>query len=473
MIIGRETELQLLHDAAKDSVSHFIAVYGRRRVGKTFLIREAFDYRFTFQHAGISSGGLKDQLDAFQASLKDAGFETGKPIKSWMQAFEYLKDLIRQSTEKRKIIFIDELSWMDTPKSKLIPALEQFWNGWASGRIDIVLIICASATSWIMSEVIHNKGGLYHRLTGQIHLKPLSLAKCEAYVKAKQLVLNRESILQYYMIFGGIPYYWDFITKGLSMPQNIDNILFAEDAPLKDEYRHLYAAIFRHPNDYIRIVRALGRKKAGMTREEIVDETRLANSGMLTKKLEELEACGFIRKYTPYGKKKKSSVYQLIDHFTLFYYRFLENCPDDEHFWSNQINTSAINNWYGLAFERVCLMHIPQIKQKLGITGVLTNVHALYCKADADKGLFGSQIDLILVRKDQIINLCEMKYSGAEFIMTMKEDRNMARRIHDLQIIVGSGYAIHPILITTYGLADNKYSGNIQTVVTMDDLFAP
>ncbi len=471
MFIGRKKELQLLHEIQNDDSSHFLAIYGRRRVGKTFLIREAFDYRFAFQHAGLSDSGMKGQIFAFVSSLKDAGYEVKKQPKNWLEAFEYLKDLIRKSSEKKKIIFIDELSWMDTPKCDLMVALENFWNGFASARKDIVLIVCASATSWMLSKVVHNKGGLYNRLTEQIHLRTFCLGECEEYVKNSGLAFNRNQILQYYMIFGGVPYYWGFLKKGLSLSQNIDRILFEKDAPLRDEFKYLYASVFKKPENYVKIIEALGTKKVGMTREEIINAAKISNSGDLTTKLEELESCGFIRKYYAFGMKKKNAIYQLMDCFTLFYFKFLKSQPTDEHFWTNQINTPLVNTWMGLAFERVCMEHIEQIKVKLGISGVLTEVNSWYCKADLDNGVFGSQIDMLIVRKDQVINLCEMKYSQSEYTITEKVDRNIRNKINDLITVSGTKYAIYPTIITTYGLVENSYSQEVQSVVTMDDLF--
>ena len=471
MLIGRKKEINLLHEIQNDDRSHFLAIYGRRRVGKTFLIREAFDYRFAFQHAGLSDSGMKGQIFAFVSSLKDAGYEVKKQPKNWLEAFEYLKDLIRKSSEKKKIIFIDELSWMDTPKCDLMVALENFWNGFASARKDIVLIVCASATSWMLSKVVHNKGGLYNRLTEQIHLRTFCLGECEEYVKNSGLAFNRNQILQYYMIFGGVPYYWGFLKKGLSLSQNIDRILFEKDAPLRDEFKYLYASVFKKPENYVKIIEALGTKKVGMTREEIINAAKISNSGDLTTKLEELESCGFIRKYYAFGMKKKNAIYQLMDCFTLFYFKFLKSQPTDEHFWTNQINTPLVNTWMGLAFERVCMEHIEQIKVKLGISGVLTEVNSWYCKADLDNGVFGSQIDMLIVRKDQVINLCEMKYSQSEYTITEKVDRNIRNKINDLITVSGTKYAIYPTIITTYGLVENSYSQEVQSVVTMDDLF--
>ena len=470
-MIGRKKETRILNESLMDDRSHFIAVYGRRRIGKTFLIREVFNNRFAFAHAGVFDGTFKEELFAFDASLKEAGEPVGKQTKNWMEAFEKLKDLIRKSTEKKKIIFFDELSWMDTKNSDLIKALENFWNGWASARNDIVLIVCASATSWMLSKVIHSKGGLYNRLTDQIHLKAFSLAECEDYVKEKGLSLNRNQILEYYMIFGGVPYYWTFTAKGQSLPQIIDSALFFEDAPLKDEFEYLFSSIFNNPTVHIRIIETLAKKKVGMTREEIIENSGIINSGDLSAKLDELEKCGFIRKYNAYGMKSKNAVYQLIDNFVLFYYSFMEGRKLSEHFWMENHNTPAINTWRGLSFERICLLHISQIKQKLGIAGVSTEANSWYCKPDQEKGLFGSQIDLLIIRKDQVINLCEIKYSGFEYAPNKEDDENFRRHIHDLVTATKTKYAIYPTLITTYGMVENSYSGAVQAVITMDDLF--
>lgn len=471
MILGREKELDLLKKAVTDDKSHFIAVYGRRRIGKTFLIREAFGYRFTFQHAGLSDGNLKEQLFAFESSIKDAGGNFSNKTGNWLQAFEDLKDLIRSSKEERKVIFLDELSWMDTQNSNLIIALENFWNGWASARKDIVLIISASATSWMLNKVIHNKGGLYNRLTERISLDTFTLAECEQYVKACGINLNRDQILQYYMIFGGVPYYWTFLKKGLSIPQNIDQILFAKDAPLKDEFDHLFSSIFKYPETYIKLIKTLGRKKKGMTREELVSESGVPNSGNLTKKLQELESCGFIRKYTAYGKKTKDSIYQLIDNFTLFYYQFMEKGVSDPYFWSGQINTSKTNTWMGLAYERIALRHIDQIKKKLGISGIRTEEYSWYAAPDKENGLPGAQIDLLIVRKDSVINLCEIKYSQSEYHITKKDDDDIRRKIAVFTESTGTRDAIFPTLITNVGLVENSYAMNIQATIISDDLF--
>ncbi len=471
MLIGRKKEQEMLREAYQADESRFAAVYGRRRVGKTCLIRETFKGQFAFSHTGYYNGSIGEELFAFSASLREYGLQDYKEPKCWMEAFELLKDLIRNAPDGKKVIFFDELSWMDTRGSDLIMALEGFWNGWASARKDILLIVCGSVTSWMLSKIVHNKGGLYNRLSFRINLQQFTLRECEEYIRSRNIKMSRHQILECYMILGGVPYYWSFLKKGLSLPQNIDQMFFSHEALLDREFDYLFASLFKRPEPYVRVVSALGHKKAGMTREELLKETGAADSGNFTTRLDELESCGFIRKYSEYGKKQRNSVYQLMDNFTLFYFKFLEKKPTDEHFWSNQINTSAVNAWCGLAFERVCLQHTAQIKQALGIAGVLSSEFSWRCKADNERGIRGSQIDLMIVRRDQVIDLCEMKYSANKFRVTAKVDDDLRRKVSDLITATGTRYAVHPVLVTPYGAAQNSYTGNLQAVITAEELF--
>jgi AAA+ ATPase superfamily predicted ATPase len=471
MLIGREEEQKRLLKLIDSEYSEFVAVYGRRRVGKTFLIRETFQYRFTFQHAGIYQGKKPEQLKAFHNSIKDAGLKNISVPKTWLDAFEQLKDVIRQSTEKKKIIFIDELSWLDTPKSDLIMALESFWNGWASARKDVVLIVCSSVTSWMLNKVIHNKGGLYNRLTERIFLEPFSLKQCEEYVEKNGLIMTRYEIIETYMILGGVPYYWKFLDKSLSLPQNIDRMFFAKNAELKDEFAHLFSSLFRYPEEYIKIIHALATKNNGLTRSEIINATGISGSGSLSTKLEELEKCGFLRSYNAFGKRSKDSVFQLIDPFTIFCIRFLSGKPKDGKFWINQLDTPKVNAWSGFAFERVCFWHTENIKKALGITGVLTDICSWSCKADEDKGLFGSQIDMVIVRKDRVINLLEMKFSSAEYSIDKATYESLMRKKSDFLRETGTRSSVHITMVTPFGISRNKYSGEIQSEITAEDLF--
>lgn len=478
-MIGRKNEKNLLLSLLREEEPQFVAVVGRRRIGKTYLVRETFDYSFTFQHTGISNLSIpasfqkQSQLDKFQESLEMAGFKCDHPLRSWNEAFQCLKEVIEHSKEKKKVIFIDELSWMDTKNSGLISALESFWNGWVTARKekDVVLIVCDSATYWMINNIVNARGGLHNRLTAQIHLESFTLKECEEYLASKKIIMNRHQILQCYMVMGGIPYYWSLLKKGESLPQSIDRLFFNKNALLKDEYDNLYRSLFNKPDQYIEIVEALSQNNQGMSRNELIKKSGISSSGNLSEKLNELENCGFIRKYIPFGYKQKNCLYQLIDNYTLFYHRFIKNKNIDENYWENQQQSSVVNTWCGLAFERVCLQHIQQIKKALGISGVYTEANAWRCKANHEEGIHGSQIDLLIVRRDQIINLCEMKYSEDDYTVDVAYDRSQRHKINDLLKVTKTKYAIHPTLITTYGVNENAYAKNIQSVITTDDLF--
>lgn len=477
-MIGREKEKEYLLSLLEEDESQFVAVFGRRRIGKTYLVRETFDYHFTFEHTGISSakpGGnsLRMQLERFAQSLKEAGWNSTAPLTSWNEAFDALKEVVKKSKDRKKVIFIDELSWMDTRRGNLIPALENFWNSWVTARRekDVILIICASATYWMIDKVVNSRGGLHNRLTGQIHLKPFSLSECRAYIESKKINFSLHQILQCYMILGGVPFYWSLLKKDKSLAGNIDELFFSETAMLKMEYNNLYRALFDYPEQYLDIIGALAISGKGLTRDEIISSTGIASSGRLSRELGELESCGFIRAYIPYGYKKNMVIYQLIDNYTLFYHRFLKGKQYDENGWSSRVNTPEVNAWSGFAFERVCLEHIGEIKKALGISGVSTEVNAWRCREDKANGIKGSQIDLLIVRRDRTINICEIKYSESGFVVDSDFSRSMKRKMDDFRRKTGTRYALHATLITTYPIEKNAYSGELQAVITAEDLF--
>ncbi|MEN0050819.1 MAG: ATP-binding protein, partial [Bacteroidota bacterium] len=407
-LIGRGKELKKLHNYLQSRKSEFIAVYGRRRVGKTFLIRQAYNNDFDFHLTGIANVGMKQQLSQFHAALLKYAQKinwTPEVATDWFTAFHQLETLIEKSPQNtKKVIFLDELPWLDTPKSYFLSGLEHFWNSWASARDDILLIVCGSAASWMLNHVIKNKGGLYNRITDRIRLQPFTLKETEAFLKEKNAVYNRYQNLLIYMTFGGIPFYLDYIDAEKSTMQNINDLCFLMDAPFRLEYESLYASLFKKHERHLTVVEALARKTKGLTRKEIVQTTNLSNGGGLSRILKELEESNFIRSYKSFGKNKYERLYQLIDLYSLFYLRFIKNTDEeDEEFWLNHIETPIFFNWAGYAFEILCLHHIPQIKRALGISGVQTSISTWHSES--------AQIDLVLDRKDQVINLCEMKFS--------------------------------------------------------------
>ena len=474
MIIGRKQEQKELLEAANAEYSKFVAVYGRRRVGKTFLIRETFNYSFTFQHTGLAKGKLKDQLLSFRASLQTASGKRFNQFKSWYEAFFSLEEWLGSLPEGKKMIFLDELPWMDTPRSNFISGLEHLWNSWASARKDIVLIVCGSATSWIVNKLINNHGGLHNRLTNRILLRPFTLSECEQYSEANRLGLSRLQMVENYMIMGGVPFYWSMMRRELSMAQNIDALFFSDEVEgLTHEYQQLYASLFNNPEPYMNVVSALAKKTKGLSRDEISQLTQISSGGELSKLLNELEWCGFIRRYNGFGKQAKDAMYQLIDNFTIFYFQYIKgNKNNDSHYWTNNIGSALHRAWSGLAFERVCLQHVPQIKKALGISGVLSNVYSWRTEADRDKGIDKTQIDLLIDRNDGVINLCEMKYSGQEYVITEDEEAKLRRRRGTLIEVTNTKKAVHITIVTPYGLKRNAHSSIAQNEVTLDHLFS-
>ena len=320
MLIGREKEKQVLLNALNEEYSQFIAVYGRRRVGKTFLIRETFDNKFDFQYTGAANLTARKQLARFRRSLKEQGQEDTPELTNWGDAFGELKRFISHLPKGKKVILLDELPWMDSPRSGFLSELESFWNGWASARKDIVLVVCGSSTSWMVKKIIKNKGGLHNRLNHRISLAPFPLGLCEKLVQSRGLVLNRKQILEAYMAFGGVPYYWSLLQKGTSITSEIDRLIFSPNGELHDEFEMLYASLFKKPEPYIRVIGLLSKKKMGMTRQELLAAGKFEDNGAFSDILKDLEWCGFIRSYTMMGYNTKFDIFQLIDHYTLFYY---------------------------------------------------------------------------------------------------------------------------------------------------------
>jgi hypothetical protein len=474
MLIGREGPLKVLQGCLSKKSSSFIAVYGRRRVGKTFLITQAFAGKFLFSTTGVYPKKKQAELDQFVVSLKDAGLQFKTAPKKWIDAFQLLKSLIEQSSAPKKVIFLDELAWLAAPSPDFLRVLSGFWNGWASQRDDVILIVCASAASWMTDNVIHDKGGLYQRLTDQIFLQPFSLKECEEMALAMRLPFDRHAILEGYMVFGGIPFYWSRLSPKKSLAQNVDALFGGADAPFKNEFRYLYSSLFENPEPYLALITALGKSKisGGQSREELSQATKIPDAGLLSRRLRELEDCGFIRRYHHFGAKERGSLYQLVDNFSLFYFKFLSGDVTDPDFYSHSLDLPSRRAWSGLAFERVCLQHIEQIKQALGAQNILSDVSAFSVLANPDKGIEGSQIDLVIERRDRIIDLCEMKFASEEFVIDKEYDQVLRRKRSDFKRASKTRYAVCTVLVTPYGLFENSYSKNVAFSIDSDDLFS-
>ncbi len=464
-INGRKVEQKILQQLIKSKNAELIAIYGRRRVGKTYLVRQYFNDTFAFYSTGIYQGTKKEQLGEFNRQLAYYSGRKREAANNWFDAFAQLREYLEtEEGEKPIVVFLDELPWMDTPKSRFIKAFEYFWNSWGATNNRLKLIVCGSATTWMRDNVFSDKGGLYNRTTRSIYLAPFSLHETEQYLLSRGIHWNRYQIAECYMILGGTPLYLQMLERHLSLTQNVDNLFFIQNAPLAREYDFLFRSLFNEATLHRQIIETLAGKAMGMTRTEIMSTAKMEDGGTLTKALRNLCDCDFIRQYTAFGKNERGTIYQLTDLFSLFHLRYVKGYRGhDENHWQNMIDSPSRRAWSGYSFEQLCLHHTRQIKQKLGITGVQSDVCA-WKGAD-------SQIDLLIDRRDQTINLCEMKFSQSEFEITKQYDEHLRERAERFRTATKTRKALHQTFVTTYGIKQNLYSGTVQSEVKLDDLF--
>ena len=466
-MFGRDEECRLIEKYLSSNHSEFVAVYGRRRVGKTVLLRQALNDSLCFSFTGMANVKNSEQLLNFNITLRRYYLEA-KASANWLEAFDQLQDYVESCTQEQKVIFIDELPWLDTPKSNFMPAFEHFWNGWASGRSDIKLFVCGSATSWMLDNIINNHGGLHNRVTHEMYLEPFSLGQCKQYFEAYHFGYSDRELAEFYMIFGGVPYYMSLMEKTLSVSQNVDRLIFSPKGELRNEKENLFRSLFRHSDDYVTILDAISEKRKGLTRAEILEVTKLDNNALFTKRLEELEKCSFIRHYEDYSKRQRNTLYQLVDPLTHFWSNVVEqNKHRDEQFWSHSQNSPLFNNWAGLAFEMLCLNHVPQIKQALGISGIQTDIYSWRTPLGV---MPGAQIDLVIDRADRCVNICEMKFSRAEYEIDNAEREKIENRILQFQNHAEPRKSIRLTMVTSYGVKRNTHSSIVQNEITLVDL---
>lgn len=471
-IIGRKKECDRLDECMNADQAQLVIVYGRRRVGKTYLINEYFENRFAFKITGAYGQPQKVQLKIFNTSLSRQKINNKLNSKDWFDAFNNLRDYLESlDTTEKQVIFFDEMPWLDTQKSSFLAAFEWFWNDWASTRRNLVFIVCGSATSWMDEKIANNKGGLFNRQTCKLFLKPFSLYEVEEYLKYKNIEWSRYDIVQCYMIMGGIPYYLSLLNSKLSLSQNIDALFFTDRGELSDEFEHLYRTLFTNSASYIKVVEALSKKKGGLTREELLKATGRQTGGDLSVILKNLELSGFIRISNFFNKKKKNALYQLCDYYTSFYFKFIkENYGKDDHYWSNAVDNPAKRTWEGLVFEQICRDHVSSIKKRLGISGVLSEESSWYVKGD--KEIHGAQIDLLISRRDHVTNLCEIKFSTGEYAIDKDYDLKLRNKIEAFRRDTSYKGTIQLVMITTFGLKKNQYSSLIQNQIVLNDLFS-
>jgi uncharacterized protein len=472
-IIGRKEEIQLLDQALQSKEAGLIAVYGRRRVGKTFLIHTYFKDYLAFELTGMYGASMKQQLQQFSHSFQLA---TGSalPLKApenWIEAFQALAQHLAGKSKKKQVVFLDEFPWLDSRKSGFFPAFEHFWNTWACRQPNLLVVICGSAASWMIRNIVNNRGGLHNRITQKIRLLPFTLHETEAYLKSRGSNLDHYQILQLYMAFGGVPHYLKTIQRGDSATGVIEKTCFSKDGMLTGEFTNLYGSLFAKADHHIKVVRALAATSKGLTRQEIIDTCALSSGGRTTLMLEELEESGFIHSSLPYEKTAKDGIYRLTDEYSLFYLKFMDKSRSSgKDTWVKLSAGTSYKVWSGMAFEAICMKHIAQIKKALGIEGVQTEESAW--RYVPRKGEAGAQIDLLIDRSDRSINVCEMKYYNGAFTIDKAYAGELQRKVEVFREKTKTKKVLFLTMITTYGLKDNNYATSlVQKSLSMDILF--
>ncbi|MBC7864803.1 MAG: ATP-binding protein [Bacteroidia bacterium] len=472
ILIGRETETGILQECLQSNKAELIAMIGRRRVGKTFLIREFYKNELCFVLTGVHHATLEEQLENFQFSMIEFAKTNKKtaPPKTWLQAFHQLRTFIeKKGAKKKKVLFFDELPWMATRRSGFMGAFEHFWNHWASHRKDLILVICGSAASWMIKKIVNNKGGLHNRITRKIRLEPFDLHETECFLKNKNVNLNQYQVTQLFMVTGGIPLYLNEIKKGESAAQNIERICFTKDGLLQKEFDNLYSALYEDATNHIAVIKALSGKNKGMNRTEIIKAAGLKSGGFATEILEELSESGFITPFIPLDRVKKETFYRLTDEYTLFYLKFIAGQRGTgKKQWVKKANSPSWKSWSGLAFENICIKHTPQIKKALGIEGVYTEESAWRSKNKKE----GVQVDLLIDRGDNCINVCEMKFSQTKFEINNRYAKELQNKIQTFQLESKTRKTVFLTMITTFGLIENIHKTSlVSNSIPLEKLF--
>jgi len=472
-LTGRKEEQQILLNALDAQEAEMVAVFGRRRVGKTFLVKQVYGERIVFELTGLQHATNADQLHNFSLQLTER-MKLSVPVKvpsDWLEAFFLLSNFLReQSEEQRQVVFLDEVPWLAGHKSGFLMGLSWFWNSFAVTR-NIVVVICGSAASWMIQKIVNDRGGLHNRITKRIFLKPFTLPETESYLKSRNINFDHYQLVQIYMAMGGIPHYLKEIEAGKSAIQNVSEICFSQNGLLRDEFERLYPSLFARADNHIAVVRALAQSRQGLSRQDIVRVGKIPEGGTTSRTLEELEQSGFIGAYYPFGKKKKDTLYRLTDEYSLFYLRFIEkNKYEGNDAWQHLSQTQAAKIWSGYAYENLCLKHLPQIKKALEISGVYSTSSTFLHRGKEEEQ--GAQIDLLLDRNDRVINLFEIKFYNAEISLTEADAKSLRKKMWVFQQVTETRKHLMLTMVTTFGLKHNMHSlGLVEKVLTLEDLF--
>lgn len=483
-IVGREDEVQTLRSFLESDRPEFLAIYGRRRIGKTYLIRSFFEGEdvIFFNVTGTKDGLLSDQIAHFTKQIGDV-FYRGVQLKSgknWDKTFEILTDAFKTIQNKKIILFFDEFPWMATKNSKLLQVLDYYWNQYWSVNSQIKLIICGSSASWIIDKIVNNKAGLHNRLTRNINLEPFNLNEASEYLAHLGIKLNKEQILSIYMVMGGVPYYLSKLEKGCSAVQSIERLAFRRKSFLLEEFDNLFSSLFEDHETNIDIIRLIAENRYGLGQEALLKKMGKALHGKTgLRKLKALQDAGFIIAFKPHLHRKKGIYYKVIDEYTLFYLRFIEPIRNGlserglvKGYWDKKHNSSEWNSWSGYAYEAICYKHIGQIRKALDLSPTAIPTTWRYTPRKGSKEQ-GAQIDLLFDRDDNAITICEIKYTDQAYSLSKSYAEILHKKVDVFQAITRNKKQIFLAMIVASGLKESIYSKEmIDSEVTLDDLFS-
>ena len=472
ILVGRKREREDLEEYCRSAKAELICVYGRRRVGKTYLVTETFRNALAFDVTGTEDRMNRNQLAAFRNALRRYGRDVKGGLDDWFDAFDQLRLLLEgddvvRADFGRRVVFLDEFPWLAAQRSNFLAAFSDFWNSWASRQDDMVVIICGSATSWIIKNVFQNTGSMYNRVTRRLYVEPFDLRATEDMLSVLGFDWSRQTVLECYLTFGGLPYYIDMLDRRKSLAQNVDALCFGARAPLRREASLLMEATMNASDLHLDALRVLSGAKAGVQRKRLVQLLGVADGGGVKRMLDDLEQCGYVRSYANRYAKYKPTTYQLVDMFLLFAFRFMSGERKVEE-WGRYIGTPSYYSWRGSAFELACMSHLLQIRHALGISGVSSRCFP-WVSSESEPG---AQIDLVIEREDNVTNICEMKFTNERFAMSADDERDMAWKLEAFRRESHTKSALQPTLVSVNGLQRNRHSDNIAHVVDCDDLFA-
>lgn len=475
-IVGRKKEQKVLDKIWRSNNAELVAIYGRRRVGKTFLVREFFcKQKRYFELTGMKETSVRQQLKNFT----DAFSKTFHPIdrpKNWRDAFSLLNKEFEKKPFQKHLIFFDELPWLAGKKSGFIQALDYFWNAYWSQIPHIKIILCGSAASWMLEHLINAKGGLHNRLTFYIQIEPFNLYETKEYLIAKKVRLSEKHLLDLYMVMGGIPHYLNYIDATKSAEQNIQNICFASSGFLLTEFRRLFASLFDAAEVNLSIIREIAKRREGISREELISKTGMSSGGTFNKRIDELQAAGFIQGYIPYHHKKKEQHFRVIDEYSAFYLTWIDPIIDkgftQHNYWKSCFRKSQWATWAGYAFESLCLKHLPQILKSLDLESTPCVIGSWRFTPKKGSKDAGAQIDLLFDRHDNAVTLCEIKYSSTKYAIDKSYAKELIRKMDVFKERTGTNKQLFMAFITTMGVKKGLWGKEaVSDEVTLRDLF--